>query len=108
MTAHAYAIEVLRREEEECHVLAGRCDDKARGVQHPDVAETWWREAAEYRAHVVELRAAIAVLEAVPSVVEDLRDHDREECAGPRGTGRRGACRDCRHAAVLEAGEEEG
>lgn len=58
-------------------------------------------DAEERDAEITRLRALIR--EAIVDLVEHTADGT---CAGPRGTGRRGACHECRIAAALnpEAG----
>ena len=50
------------------------------------------------RREVERLRAGVR------SVADDLTEHAEDgDCAGPHGTGRRGACADCRAAMYLRA-----
>jgi hypothetical protein len=75
-------------------------DDQARGEA---ALRQWARERDAMPARVATLEAAIR--EAVADLTEHAAD---EDCAGPRGTSRRGACPMCRVAAQLERAVDGG
>ena len=58
----------------------------------------------ELEAERAELEALRAVADDARYAAKDLTEHvDDEDCAGPRGTGRQGACRECRVAEHITA-----